>query len=124
MEMARLLRIEARQWERSDRKEQGENRQMKREQNMQTQLDRLAAKGAIIWERFNAHQAHRETDFKVISGTLSRMSTDAPKIAYLREQIELRVFGFDWDDLAVPLKEGDEPSKDQVVRLKAHLRDD
>jgi hypothetical protein len=123
VEMARLLRNEARQWERADRKEQGEYRQMKREQNMQAQLDKLAAKGAIIWERFNAHEARRETDFKVISGTLSRMSTDAPRIAYLREQIELRVFGFDWDDLAVPLKEGDEPSKDQVVRLKAHLRD-
>eukprot|EP00966_Prymnesium_polylepis_P265330 6129681-Prymnesium_polylepis.1 len=39
---------------------------------MQTQLDKLAAKGAIIWERFNAHQARRETDFKVISGALSR----------------------------------------------------
>eukprot|EP00966_Prymnesium_polylepis_P137789 3184604-Prymnesium_polylepis.1 len=62
--MARLLRNEARQWERADRKEQGEYRQMKREQNMQAQLDKLAAKGAIIWERFNAHEARRETDFK------------------------------------------------------------
>eukprot|EP00966_Prymnesium_polylepis_P196668 4557241-Prymnesium_polylepis.1 len=70
--MARLLRNEARQWERADRKEQGEYRQMKREQNMQAQLDKLAAKGAIIWERFNAHEARRETDFKVMSGVISR----------------------------------------------------
>jgi len=72
VEMARLLRNEARQWERADRKEQGEYRQMKREQNMQAQLDKLAAKGAIIWERFNAHEARRETDFKVMSGVISR----------------------------------------------------
>jgi hypothetical protein len=100
--MARLMRKEARLWERSDRKEQAEYRAMKRAQNLQQQLKTLAAKGAIMWERFQSHPARRITQWEVIVAALTaRGPAAAPQIAYLREQIEIRVLGFGWSDLAV-----------------------
>ena len=132
VEMARQLRQNARVWERSDRKEQCDYKEMKREQALQLQVEALAERGAIIVERFDARERavtswkQVETELRSISHDQSgKKDTDAvgPQISYLRFQIELRVLGMGWSDLAVPWKQADESTKDQLVRLRGHLRE-
>eukprot|EP00966_Prymnesium_polylepis_P147344 3403353-Prymnesium_polylepis.3 len=122
VESSRQLRIAARSWERSDRLEQAEYREMKRAQNLQLQLESLAEKGAIVVERFEAIEARAVSSFPVARAKVASMDAVAPQIAYLREQLELRVLGCGWSDLAVPIKQAGETPADQVKRLLNHLR--
>eukprot|EP00966_Prymnesium_polylepis_P320343 7376718-Prymnesium_polylepis.1 len=121
--MGRQLRQDARSWERADRKEQNEYKAMKREQNLQEQLESLAEKGAIIVERFaGAVEQERAVGSHAAAVAATSGLSPTAAVKYLREQIEFRVLGFGWSDLAVSWKEGDEQPKVQVRRRLDHLR--
>jgi hypothetical protein len=59
IEMARLMRPEARVNARADRREQAEYRALMRAQNLQLQLETLATRGAIACDRFEEYQNGR-----------------------------------------------------------------
>lgn len=124
VEMARQLRDTARKWERSDRKDQAEYREMRRAQNLTLQLDALAEKGAIIIERFEAYAARALRSWQQVERALSTMLSAAAQLGFLREQIELRSLGLGWSDLCISWTQGREESADQSIsRLCAHLRE-
>ena len=123
VEAARQLRAEARRWERADRKEQAEYRAMKREQNLQLQLEALAEKGAIAQERFDAYEARAVSTHAMAKQQVAGLPSATARVAYLREQIELRVLGFGWSDLACKWGEDSELVEAKAARLLGHLKD-
>jgi hypothetical protein len=123
VEAARKLAQTARGWERADRREQAEYREMKRAQNLQLQLEGLAVKGAIAVERFQAYATRAEKDFETANRIVDSLPSAAQQVAWLRFQIELRVCGFGWADLGVTWKHTDESVAEQVARLRSHLKE-
>lgn len=124
VEMARQLRKDARVWERSDRREQAEYREMKRAQNLQLQLEALAERGAIAIERFDAYEHRAAQSWQQVQSMLEGMHESlAAQAAYLREQVELRAIGLGWHDLAVPWKQASETPEEAVSRLCMHVRE-
>lgn len=124
VEMARQLRRDARIWERADKREQSEYREMKRSQNLQLQVDALAERGAIAIERFDAYEQRAAQSWRQVEAMLESMrSSLAAQAAYLREQIELRALGLGWIDLCVPWKQANETTEAAIARLSLHIRD-
>lgn len=122
VEMGRQLRHEARKWERADRLEQAEYREMRRSQNLLLQVDALAEKGAIAIERFNAYEGRAARSWPEALRILESMQSVAAQMSYLREQIELRSLGLGWADLDVPWKQGNETGAESVARVREHFR--
>lgn len=124
IEMARLTRRDARVWERFDKTEQAEYREMKRAQNLQLQLDALAERGAIAIERFHAYEHRAAQSWQQVQVMLQTMAeSTAAQAAYLREQIELRAIGLGWSDLSVSWKQANESAEEAVSRLCQHMRE-
>lgn len=123
VEMGRQLRDDARKWERSDRREQAEYKEMRRSQSLLLQVDALVERGAIAIERFNAYAGRAAKTWQEASRMLESMHPSlAAQIGYLREQIELRCLGLGWSDLEIPWKQGNETSAESLARLREHFR--
>ena len=104
--------------------EQAEYRALMRAQNLQLQLETLASKGAIASDRFEEYQNGQG----VISATemvetLDRIQAMSGKQTWLRQQIEMRVNGLGWSDLATTWQQKGESLEDSVDRLRVHLKD-
>lgn len=107
--IARAFCRTARTWERADRKEQAAYRELMRAQNLlELQIERLVEKGAFAAERFNSYEARAAETLLEVSMALDGMETNAARLSYLREKIELRVLGFGWTEFATAWKRGDE----------------
>lgn len=123
VEMGRQLRGEARNWERSDRREQAEYKEMRRAQNLLIQVDALAERGAIAVERFSAYSERAARTWQEASSMLASMHQSlAAQMGYLREQIELRTLGLGWSDVEIPWKHGNETAAESVARVREHFR--
>ena len=124
IEMARLLRPEARREARADRKEQAEYRAMVRAQNLQTQLDSLATRGALALERFEEYSNGQAVSTpSELARALQQISSLSRQQAYLRQQIEMRVNGLGWSDLATTWQPAGETLEASVKRLTIHLKE-
>ena len=124
IEMARVLRPEARVAARADRKEQAEYRSMQRAANLQSQLEALATKGSLALERFEEY-TNGQAVFTPIEMVLALAKIPAltNQQTFLRRQIEMRVYGIGWRDLATTWQHTGESLADSVSRLKGHLKD-
>ena len=124
IEMARLLRPEARINARADRREQAEYRALVRAQNLQVQLDSLATKGALALDRFEEY-ANGQAVFTpaAVAAALAQIEALSKKQLFMRQQIEMRVNGLGWHDLAVTWQHAGESLAESVGRLKGHLKD-
>eukprot|EP00966_Prymnesium_polylepis_P184914 4285642-Prymnesium_polylepis.1 len=124
IEMARLLKPEARADARADRKEQAEYRAMMRARNVETQLDALAKKGALALERYdeyaNGQSVSTTTEMVAALGEIPALTHQQ---TFLRTQIEMRVNGLGWSDLATTWQSTGETLQDSVRRLKGHLKE-
>lgn len=122
IDMARAYCRTARTWERQDRVEQLAYRELMRAQNLELQIEALVEKGAIAVERFNAYASRAAKTLLEVSMALDDIEAGNGRLAYLREQIELRVLGFGWREFAVPWKRGDEDLNSSILRLTSHLK--
>ena len=124
VEMARVMRPEARATARADRKEQAEYRALARAQNLQCQLDALATKGSLGLERFQEY-ANGQAVFKPAeaAAALAKIDAQTNKQAFLRSQIEMRVNGLGWSDLATTWQSTGESLAQSVSRLTGHLKE-
>jgi hypothetical protein len=95
-----------------------------RAQNLQLQLETLATKGAIACDRFEEYQNGRGvTSATEAAEALDRIMAMSGKQTYLRQQIEMRVNGLGWSDLATPWQQKGESLAASVERLRIHLKD-
>jgi hypothetical protein len=124
IEMARLLRPEARINARADRREQAEYRALMRAQNLQVQLDAIATKGAIACDRFEEYSNGQgySTPAEAMAA-LRKVDALTGKRDFLRHQIEMRVNGLGWSDFATPWQKTGESLQASVTRLQSHLKD-
>ena len=124
VEMARLLRPEARVNARKDRREQAEYRALKRVENLEIQLDALATKGALALERFEEYsngQGYSQPTEAMAA--LKAIPAASNQQLFLRRQIEMRVNGLGWSEFATPWQKTGESLEDSVKRLRDHLKD-
>ena len=100
IETARLLKPQARADARADRKEQAEYRAMMRAQNIESQLDALAKKGALALERYEeyANGQSVSTPAEMVAA-LSEISALTSQQTFLRMQIEIAC---EWSGLERP----------------------
>ena len=124
IEMARLLKPEARTDARADRKEQAEYRAMMRAQNIEAQLDALATKGALALERYDEYANGQSVSTPAeMASALSEIPALTNQQTYLRTQIEMRVNGLGWSDLATTWQSTGESLAESVCRLTIHLKE-
>mmetsp|Transcript_1248 Transcript_1248/g.3086 ORF Transcript_1248/g.3086 Transcript_1248/m.3086 type:complete len:285 (-) Transcript_1248:351-1205(-) len=81
-------------------------------------MRRLATRQASEGE---AYPSRAQKNFSTARAEVQAMGSAASKIAYLREQIELRVLGFGWSDLSTAWKKQGESTDESITRLLAHL---
>eukprot|EP00966_Prymnesium_polylepis_P098484 2280399-Prymnesium_polylepis.1 len=124
IEMSRLMRPEARITARADRREQAEYRALARAQNLQVQLDSLATKGALALTRFEEYASGQAAFTPLeVTATLAKIDALSNKQLFLRQQVEMRVNGLGWRDLAVTWQHTGESLAESVRRLMGHLKE-
>ena len=123
VEMARLLRPEARATARADRREQAEYRALARAQNLECQLDALATKGSRLLERFEEYRNGQGLSLAAALVALSKIDALTNKQKFLRSQIEMRVDGLGWRDFTATWQHSDESLEASVHRLTGHLKE-
>jgi len=124
VEWARRARAESRKVERADTAEQAEYHRVRREQNLQEQLDKLIDVYTTAVKRFHAFERSGVRTKQAAAARLAEMvhpdgsAKVAPQRAYLKEQIEMRVLGLGWTQFATAWSSG----KDAHVGTIAHLQ--
>ena len=124
VEWARRARAASRKVERTDKVEQAEYHRVRREQNLQEQLDKLTNAYTAAVQRFEAYGRRGVQSKEAVASKLKEMlhpdgsAKVAPQKAYLKEQIEMRVLGLGWVQFATAWSSG----KDAHVGSVAHLR--
>ena len=124
VEWARRARAESRKVERADKAEQAEYHRVRREQNLQEQLDKLIDVYTTAVKRFHAFERSGVRTKQAAAARLAEMVHPdgsvkvAPQKAYLKEQIEMRVLGLGWTQFATTWSSG----KDAHVGTIAHLQ--
>ena len=124
VEWARRARAGSRKVERADMVEQAEYHRVRREQNLQEQLDKLVDVYTTAVKRFHAYEISGAKTKAEVTRRLAEMVHQdgspkvAPQKAYLKEQIEMRVLGLGWTQFATAWSS----AKDAHVGTIAHLQ--
>ena len=127
VEWARTERAESRRIERADKKEQDEYRKVRREQNLQEQLDKLIDSYTTSLQRFQAYELRAVKTSGAVTARLEQMvhadgrPKEAPQKAYLREQIEMRVLGLGWTQFETAWSSGKDKHIGSIAHLRKHL---
>jgi len=129
VEWARQAREESRKVERADKVEQAEYHRVRREQNLEEQLDKLVNVYTTAVKRFHAYERSGVRDKQAVAARLAEMvhSDGAPKVApqkaYLKEQIEMRVLGLGWTQFATVWSSGKDAHIGTIVHLQKLLEE-
>ena len=124
VEWARTERTSSRKAERADKVEQDEYRKVRREQNLQEQLEKVVDTYVTASQRFEAYRLNAVTEKAAVAARLATMRHPdgkpivARQTAFLKEQIEMRVLGLGWSQFATAWSS----SKDAQVGSPAHLQ--
>eukprot|EP00966_Prymnesium_polylepis_P281938 6515240-Prymnesium_polylepis.1 len=86
-----------------------------RAQNIQLLLETLATKGALACDRFEEYQNGRGvTSAAEAAQAVDQISAMSGNQTYLRQQIEMRVNGLGWNDLATSWQQKGESLADSI----------
>ena len=127
VEWARTERAKSRRVERADQKAQDEYRKVRREQNLQEQLDKLIDSYTTSLQRFQAYELRAVKTSGAVTARLEQMvhadgrPKEAPQKAYLREQIEMRVLGLGWMQFETAWSSGKDKHIGSIAHLRKHL---